>query len=932
MIEIKNLVKDYKSDKTNFRALNDISINFPSRGLFCILGPSGCGKTTLLNLIGGLDSITSGDIFYNGLSLKNISSKEKDAYRNNIVGFIFQNYYLIPQLNVKENVELGLNLRGYSKLETDKLIDSALKEVGLLDQKDKKVNELSGGQAQRVAIARAIVTSPKVILADEPTGALDSKNSKLVLEILKRLSKDKLVILVTHNYELANKYADSIIYLEDGKISNIDRKENLREDNLNQDDNYTNKALSFILMLKLAFRNLFNKKWKTILTSIANSFGMIGIGFFLALNFGFSNYSAKLSQSSASSLPIVANAYSRNYDDTSYGDYNSGVEYPSNQEIYPKVDASNNYSYTLNQFSSKYFNYLDYLQSENLIKSYTVNYGNSYSFNLVTNFPNSIDNKNLGGYNYVNTSISASYNSIANLSNLPTNIFHELYGDLQQYDLIAGEFPKNENELVLVTDKYNSIDFEILQNLGFYNQNDTQDDVQNLNLETKVTPISFEDVLSKEYKIFSNSEVYTYDSLNSLTYLADDEVYKREIKRYKKADAETNYLSNKGETLKIVGILRPKKDSNYSSMSPSLCFLPSLLEKHLSINKTSDINLNATNNISILDSLVDENDNKLSPQEGLIKFGEELYDLYLQFSSSDSSLPIDDFNKLISKYFVCFSLDSSQAYYGFSYLASQANKLGVDLIIDEIKSLDLTDISSLKNYITKIVNLFSSNNVSEINLAYRYLFSIYCYINAYSNIQSVVIFPYDLETRSLLLDKLKEYNQIDESCSFDHASNQQERIFYSELTNSYIIEDVGSMISLVSVILIIFACVSLIVSCSMTSLLTMNNVLERKKEIGLFRSIGARKKDIVMIFETETILLGFVSGIVACLFTYVLTFPINYLISYYYPSYNTGNIADLQFTHCLIILAISILITFISALIPSLKASKQDPVKCFIET
>lgn len=914
MIKITNLFKSYTNDNKKTDVLKNISLSLPDKQFISILGPSGCGKTTLLNCLGGLDRFDSGDILVDNHSLIKMSEKELNSYRNSYIGFIFQNCYLIPQLSILDNIKLALNVQVNSQVDVNKKALDALRQVELEDIKDKKPNQISGGQAQRIAIARAIASDCKIILADEPTGALDSKNSLIIMKLLKELSKSKLVVMVTHNTTLANEFSDRMISLSDGEII-ADKVINQEETTSHEVKDMKQSKLSLKMCFKLAFKNILSRKLKSLLTGIACSFGIIGIGFYLAINTGFSLYSNNLSSASASSLPVVVNAYNQDSENNSYGDKNSDVQYPDVDEIYPKVDVNNAYQYSYNNFSPKYFSYLTRLKEEGIVKDFTINYGNSYSYNLTTKFPQSIDTKHESEIREVNTTIT-SYNYYAYMANLPYNIFHVLYGDLDQYDLITGSMPQNKNELVLVVDKYNSVSFNILKNLGFYNMNDTQDDVSNTALSTKVTPIKFTSIINKEYKVFTNDEYYKLANEFSET---DGMGNTREIKQYDSVTLTENFYSNCGTTLKIVGVIRPKSSSSLSMLAPALCYTSALQEEMVENNESSKISTTIKNNI------VFKKRNSETETTDLLSFYNEINDALTEyFNSEDNSiLPTSKINEIYSRYITYYLIKESGYYSNYSYFLNDAKKIGANLISDDLLKKDLSSESVIEEILSDVLKSYQEGNYDSF---YDLIISFLAYINAYSQISSIIIFPTDLNNRVVLLNKLDEYNEIVEG-DINHASNVKEQVKYAVSDAYSMLEEVGEMISLISVILIMFAAVSLIVSGAMTALLTSNNVLERRKEIGLLRALGARKIDIVTNFIIEATLLGILAGIIGSLFTFALSYPVNSILNYYLTYYHVESICYFTFYHSLICTGFSIAIAFISSLIPSIKASKQNPIE-----
>lgn len=906
MIKITNLKKIYSDNEKSFVALNDINLDFPSIQFVSILGPSGCGKTTLLNCIGGLDSFTSGDIEIDGLSLKEMTEAQKNSYRNNYIGFVFQNYYLIPQLSLIDNIKIALSVRDYPKEEIEKKAIEAIKLVSMEEFKNKKPNQISGGQAQRIAIARALVNNPKVIIADEPTGALDSNNSDSIMSLLKSLSKDRLVIMVTHNNELAKKYSDRIINLKDGEITSDTTFSTTIESN-NVTKELKKSKLSFLMRLRIAFKNILSRKTKTILTAIANSFGMIGIGFFLAINLGFSNYSNNLSTASATSLPVVVTAFNRETSSENFSSVNASEEYPNTDEIYPSISVSSQYSYTYNNFTSKYLSYLDSLIDDGIVREYILSYGNDYSFNLATSFPNSLDNEDKGELDLVETTIT-SYNYYAYQASLPYNIFHVLYGDLNQYDLIEGDLPKNDDELVLVVNKYNAIGFNILRNLGFYNMNDKEEDVKDTSSSKKVKPIKFSDVIGKKYKVFSDDELYYESEIKKRT---DGLGYAKNIQTYKQNELTDDFYSTHGKELKITGIIRPKKTSPLTILAPALCYLPSLQKTLVSQNESSSIAANIKSNLVF--------DNKNS----YLDFFSDINKVITDYQNSTSNiLPTSELNTIFNKYFYYIPYEDVTYYYtGYSTFLSDSRKHGANLIDDALLGKDLSDEEILNQQLSEIETAYLNDDYETL---YDTVISLLAYANAYSSITALVIFPIDLPSRSILLEKLDEFNTIDGNTN--HATVEEEKVSYVSENSNSMLEEVGQMISLTSMILMIFAAVSLIVSSSMTALLTSNNVLERKKEIGLLRSLGSRKKDVALLFLYETLIVGILSGLLGSLMTYILSFPINAMINYYYSYYNVGTICCFTWYHVFIILGISLIISVIASLIPSIKASKENPV------
>lgn len=929
MVNVENVIKKYgKNGHTT--ALNKINLEFPDKGFISILGPSGCGKSTLLNLIGLLDRPTEGDIYIDGISTKNLKAIDKDRLRNEEIGFIFQSYHLIPTLSLINNVILPLEIENKLKyVEAKEKAINLLKKFGLAEFINKKSNELSGGQKQRVAICRALINDPKIILADEPTGALDSENSEEVLKILKDISKEKLVLLVTHNDEQAYRYSDRIISLKDGEVINdsLILKDDTRQLKLPIIDE-RHKFMKTRNVCIISTKSFLSKKFKTILTSVANCFGLVALGFVLALTNGFTIYKDKVDAETASNLPINVPAYSIKTDTESWKDINQSEEYPDNEEIYPYVNTSSTITYTYNNFNSSYYKLLDSLVEDGLASEYLFNYGNSYSYNLTTIFPESIDGEHEGYVDEVVTSLSAGGSYTSSTYGIPTNIFHVLYGDIESgYDLLKGKFPTNKNELVLVVNEYNSINFSTLQYLGFYNKYDTSDDVKNATLESKVEPISFNDIIGKKYKIYTNNELYS--KLNVSKEVEDQFSYKngvsipnahtRTISLYGTNNYEELFKDNsKGIELEICGIIRPKRDSTLSLISPSLCFL-SELQEELNTNKKESMISN-----DILGNLVYLSDNPYSNLDIISAFS----DLFDSYNNDLSAISATEINELANKYFRYYLISTSSndvsnsysfSYSNFSYFMNQAKKLGANLILDETKNvMSSGDFNSISEYIDKVFSYFKYS--ATANQAYSHFASLIAYVNSYSDIINIAIFPTGLSQRTKILEKLDKYN--------DSQKSESTKIYYLDVSN-YMIEQVGDMVSLISFVLLIFVAVLVVVACVMNILFTYNNVLERKKDIGIFRAVGMRKFDVSRVFIFEASIIGILSGVMGVILTYILEFPVNYAVKMYYETYyKIGNICVLSWWHIMLLIFLGLLLGIVSAIVPSYSAANKDPVEC----
>lgn len=916
MLQLKNISKDYMIDKKPFPALKHLNIIFPKKEFCCILGPSGCGKTTLLNIIGGLDQYTAGNLIIDGKSTKQYKSKDWDNYRNKRIGFIFQNYNLIEHLSILENVELALTLDGVKRKERKARAVEALKKVNLDNILNKKPNQLSGGQMQRVAIARALITNPEIILADEPTGALDSVTSVQVMNLIKELSKERLVIMVTHNEDLANKYATRIIKMKDGEVLSDSHPAKFVPvpPKKNKVKEKKKTSMSIFTALSMSLKNLFTKKGRTALTSIAASFGIIGVALVLALSNGFTNYVNRVEGETASQTPINLSSYTMVNDRTAEDKINETTKYPDTTDIYPYVSPSSNVTYKYNNFSEKYIKFLNNLkENTNLMNDYLINYVDNYSFNLVTEFPESIDGTNPKAVQQVNY-ISSSYifNSLNSVTGLPTNYFHTLYGEEEyitdSYEVIEGSYPQNSHELVLVVDNCNRIDFSILKRLGFYNDIDENKQVEIEDGATKVEPLTWEkDIKNKKYKVFGFNDFYKKgDKVD----VVDGDGVTRTLQNYAKINLDDGFnSSSSGVELKIVGILRPKETTTIPLMTTGLCFTKTLQDEILNLNKDAGITGDFEKNVVLKDV------NGFG-QKNFLSFLNELSNISTSGTINETALGV-----LYNKYFSFRgAIDVTTEYSTMSRYLTAAEGFGCEMIPQGLLENGITDSDYMKEYMNSIMDDYTSGNYAS---ALQKVIGIYAYVNSYSVISNIVIFPKDLTTKEDLKKALDEYNVIGEGD--DHANSEKEQIYYTDIVST-LTSGLGKMITIISVVLIIFASISLLVSCVMTGIITYTSVLERTKEIGLLRAVGARKKDVGRLFKAESSIIGGMSGIIGCVIAYLICIPTNIILNNVYTDYNLGQIADLNIYSALALVAISLLLTLISGLIPSRIASKKNPV------
>ena len=936
MLELKEITKDYFVDKKPFKALKGVSLYFPKQQFCSILGASGSGKTTTLNIIGGLDKYSSGDLLIEGLSTKTYDDKDWDNYRNKRIGFVFQSYNLIPQLTLQDNVSMSLTLDGVSKRERSKKARLALDAVGLKGLYNKIPNQLSGGQMQRVAIARALINDPEIILADEPTGALDSVTSIQIMDLLKEISKNKLVIMVTHNRELAEKYSDRIIEFKDGlvirdtfedkieEIKAIEEKEYIQKDlslkdfalidekkrkKIKKAKRERKSSMSYKTSLNLSFKNLLTKKGRTIMTSVAGSFGIIGVALVLSVNNGFGNYINRLEVETASQMPLNVSSYSVTYKKDP--NFIPNEAFTDKEIVLPYLTDIGEPEVSFNNITPKYIAFLESIKEEGkLMSDYIVSYGEQYAFNLTTQNPETKEY-----YQVKNGNFLAYSDMISSLTGLPTNYFHILYGDENAYDIIGGRYadPDNMHEMMLMVDSRNQIPLEVLKELGFYNKDndDITDDY------AKENPISFNEVLNKTFKVFPNSQYYEEEH-KDVPYNDKDAYY------YDEKDLKTLFSdSSKGVEVKIVGILRPKEGSTIQTMAAGVCYQKSLQDYLVSENNKDNIYHNIKNNVTWKDGA---NANDLAVD--LMKLAESLSNSQ---NASSSSIQ-NEFNHLMNKYFDFYSIfdgnskNEKNVDYTISDYMNWCKTIGANIIDDELK---FGGLNSLQEYIEKvssgIAKFALSKDENQLIEIYPYLISLVGYMNGYSDIQNVIIFPVDLTSKQKLTALLDDFNKIDPTDVPNHAVNESQVVRYTDIVGTFT-GGMTELIDILSIVLIVFASISLVVSCVMTGIITYVSVIERTKEIGILRALGARKKDVGRLFEAECVFIGLGSGLIGCFIAFIATFPINAIINHLYPAYNIGNIADLHYFSIIILVLVSCVLTFLSSLMPARAAARKDPV------
>ena len=768
MIELKEIKKSYIMADETIEALKGIDIKFRDKEFVSIVGPSGCGKTTLLNVIGGLDQYTSGDLLIGGKSTKSYKDTDWDSYRNSTVGFVFQTYNLIPHLNVIENVMMALSLSGVNYKERYERAKKVLTDVGLENKLKKKPNQLSGGQMQRVAIARALVNNPKILLADEPTGALDSKTSVQIMDLIKKIANDRLVIMVTHNEELAKDYSDRIVELLDGQIikdSNI-CNETIEE---TKEEGKTKKLMtkmSFWEALKSSFKNLFLKKGRTIATSVAGSIGIIGIGLVLSLSSGINLTVNRLQSDALAGFPITISSTVTTTNkaiDAAQNKFSGNNNSFPTDNVFHYYDMAEDLVAHTNKIDE---NFLEYLNQMNPEYYNSISYTKGVAVNIIYKTESNTYGRVINGTSSIIPLLSTS---------VMTEIPNSKDFILSQYDVLVGKYPENFNELVLIVDEENNINISVLNSFGI--------DVKNDYLP--------EDLIGRTFKVVGNNDYY---------YL-EDGVYKASTDY----QAMFNNVSDNSFDVSIVGIMRIKESSSTEFLSNGI---------------------------------------------------------------------------------------------GYSYLLT-------DKLIENAQTSDIV-LAQKDNTETNVL----TGNAFTAKVTYD---SVMKTIGGNAIPTSIQIYPKTFELKDKIKQYLNEYNK---------NKSDEDKIVYTDLAEA-LTSTIMDIVNIITIVLSIIAAISLLVSSIMISIIIYVSVIERTKEIGVMRSIGARKKDVARIFSAEAITIGLISGVIGVIISYILDLPLSLIVSQLLGS---KFVAILPIQYAILLVVISVLLTFIAGILPSRKASKKDPV------
>ena len=798
MLKLDGITKDYKAGDGVVHALKGINLEFRRTEFVSILGHSGCGKTTMLNIIGGLDRYTDGDMSIDGVSTKKYKDVDWDTYRNIRIGFVFQNYNLIQHLTILDNVAMAMTLSGVGLAERKRRAEEALRTVGLEEQTKKLPNQLSGGQMQRVSIARAIVNNPEIILADEPTGALDSATSEQVMELLKEISRTRLVIMVTHNRELAEKYSTRIVSVKDGEIVGDTMPYDGKDDEItaekSEEFNATAKekkkklkksSMSYSTAIKLSFKNLMTKKGRTLMTSIAGSIGIIGVCLVLAISNGFSNYVNDLQQTVLAGYPvqIAQETFDTNVLLNMFMGGTSGsdkkVQYPDTDTIYQYNPSEMITSAVIeNDFGQDYIDYVNEVKEKGWASSITYSYGMK-----TTVVGKTVNTVGRVSYDKVNSSGGMDFSGLitpkANIG------WREIIGDeefiLSQYDLVAGSFPQNKNQVILVVDTFNQSNVSVLLGLGF---------------STKQKQVTFDEIVGTKLRVVANDDLYVEGDDG---YFAEKDTSSEYEELFNAPVSETNL------EIEVVGVLRPKEGVQLALLFSGINYTSELTQYLLDINSKSRV------------------------------------------------------------------------------VEAQAANTETDVTT----GLPFTEKDTYRKAMQK---LGGDDTPTGMN-----------------------VYPRDFEGKEQIIAHLDAWNS-------DNPSSKVIYVDMSEMATSMLNE----IIRIISIVLVCFAAISLVVSSVMIGIITYVSVVERTKEIGILRSLGARKVDISNVFNAETFIIGLLAGVIGVIVTYILSIPINLII---YNLVEIGTLCVLSPWHALLMIVVSFALTLIAGLVPSSVAAKKDPVE-----
>lgn len=1032
MLQLIDIRKSYKTFDFTQTALDGVSIAFRHNEFAAVLGPSGSGKTTMLNIIGGLDHYDSGDLEIDGISTKKYKSSDWDTYRNNRIGFVFQSYNLIPHQTVLANVELALTLSGVSKTERTERAKEALKQVGLEDHVRKKPNQLSGGQMQRVAIARALINDPEILLADEPTGALDTQTSKQVMDLLTEIAKDRLVIMVTHNPELAEEYANRIIHLKDGQVTSDSNPFNPTEEEKREGREPRKASMSFLTALSLSFSNLMTKKGRTFVTALAGSIGIIGIAAILALANGINDYIQTIEQETMSIYPLTIQ--SSGFDLSSMIVDTDGPTQNTTGGIQERDVVESLFSYRRKNDLTTLKEYLD--TNQDLISPYVHTIQYSYDITPQIYLPdtsNGVDQVHpdsiLGAYGFGSSSGMGSLMSSFSGMSTGMEVFHEMPNNYDmfeyQYDILTGNWPQNYNEVVLVLSSNGTITDYELYSMGlkdraelktiveaFMNNTDADITIDEENIE-----LSYESLMAVEFKVVNPAEQYQYDEMYHVW------VDKSGDKSYMSS------LVENGLTLKIVGIVQPKEGITATTLSSGINYTPELIrylmEEAAKTKIVQEQLANPTINVLTGRTFIEENEESTQAEfnfSDIITIDQNAIKNAFKVDSSKINIDLSGLNNLS----IDMSGVSSPEFDIMEMITSVANQVNIpadeiiaimgsvleDFLAEEASNgvtdpeqmltdlptylaredvqasisaqlsqvIDPTELESqintgLQNYMSTVMQAYMSQVVGTLQsqiqsqlqqvlegamgqLPTQLQSAISIDTNAFANAfqlnmtqeelldlmkslmnteestyeqnltllgyadtelpSQISIYPLDFNSKKEVQTFLEQYNE-----TMKANGDGDKAVSYTDLVG-VMMSSVTDIVNMVSYALIAFVAISLVVSSIMIGVITYISVLERKKEIGILRALGASKKNIRQVFNAETLIVGFVAGMLGIVVTFLICSVANVIV---YTEFGIANIAQLSIEAAGVLIGVSMFLTFIAGLLPSSAAARKDPVE-----
>ena len=950
MLSLKKIVKDYAMGGNTVHALKGISIDFRENEFVSILGQSGCGKTTMLNIIGGLDRYTDGDLIIDGVSTKKYKDRDWDTYRNHKIGFVFQSYNLIPHQTVLANVELALTLSGVSKSERRKRAIEVLEKVGLGDQLKKKPNQMSGGQMQRVAIARALINNPDILLADEPTGALDSATSVQIMEILREISKDKLIIMVTHNPELAEKYSNRIIRLVDGKVVDDSNPYTNEQPLKNSPEKVKKTSMSFFTAMSLSLNNLMTKKGRTILTAFAGSIGIIGIALILSLSSGVQDYIDDIQSDTLASYPLMIDSSTTDMTSFMSSSMTARAESLSEKRDENTIYTNNRlgdmftmmYQETNTNDLKSFKEFID--SSDSGISDYCTHVEYSYGITLQV-FAD--DNENIHQVNPSSVMDEIGFGAMSGMMSLASNmssssagqmdIFEEISDNEKmldtKYEVLAGNFPKNFDEAVLIVDNRNEITDYTLYTLGMRDATELRDAVRDMiQKKDDVAELSdgenysFDDFLGKTFRVVDNTAFYLKNADGVWEDMRSDSEFMRGV-------------IEDGVELKIVGIVRAKEES-MSSISGTIGYTKALMEMISERVNESEIVKEQRDNeeYDIFSGLPfdgtaagDEAVEKAELEAEKRK--QEAEKMMQQMAEMQSQGGEIDLSALTPEQQQALAAMSDEEREQFMASMQPTNSEQINSSDYDMKNIDFSgvDLSSLTDEQRAYFASLSDEEREELMKNYMQSAAASTVVSSstyYDNMNtlgvidldtpsSINIYPIDFEAKEKITDIISEYNT-----RMENSGEKSKVITYTDVVGM-LMSSVTDIINAISYILIAFVAISLVVSSIMIGIITYISVLERTKEIGILRSIGASKRDISRVFNAETIIIGLVSGGIGIGITLLLNIVINIIIE---NITDISGLSQLPALAGIILVAISVMLTLIAGLLPSRVAAKKDPV------